>query len=89
MNAHGWFHDNIFIERLRRSLKYELIYLREFESGKELRSVLFPMVQALQQGTVSSGFWVQDSMKFTNSTRQHKMPGSEGEQKSRNRLSKK
>jgi putative transposase len=29
-------HDNIFIERLWRSLKYELIYLMVFEDGIHL-----------------------------------------------------
>jgi putative transposase len=29
-------YDNIFIERLWRSLKYELIYIQEFADGKEL-----------------------------------------------------
>jgi putative transposase len=29
-------HDNIFIERLWRSLKYELIYLKSFENGQQL-----------------------------------------------------
>ena len=28
--------DNIFIERLWRTLKYELIYLYEFEDGRHL-----------------------------------------------------
>ncbi len=36
MNGRGRYHDNIFIERLWRSLKYELIYLDEFKDGKEL-----------------------------------------------------
>jgi len=37
MDGRGSFLDNIFIERLWRSLKYELIYLREFESVPDLR----------------------------------------------------
>jgi putative transposase len=36
MDGRGRCYDNIFIERLWRSLKYELIYIREFENGKEL-----------------------------------------------------
>jgi putative transposase len=36
MDGRGRCHDNIFIERLWRSLKYELIYLYEFKDGKEL-----------------------------------------------------
>jgi len=29
--------DNVFIERLWRSLKYECVYLNDFESGSDLR----------------------------------------------------
>ena len=36
MDGRGRCHDNIFIERLWRSVKYELIYIKEFENGKEL-----------------------------------------------------
>jgi putative transposase len=36
MDGRGRCYDNIFIERLWRSLKYELIYIQEFENGKEL-----------------------------------------------------
>ena len=30
--------DNIFIERLWRSLKYECVYLHAFEGGREVRA---------------------------------------------------
>ena len=36
MDGRGRCHDNIFIERLWRSVKYELIYIKEFRNGKEL-----------------------------------------------------
>lgn len=36
MDGRGRCHDNIFIERLWRSLKWELIYLKAFEDGKHL-----------------------------------------------------
>jgi putative transposase len=36
MDGRGRCYDNIFIERLWRSLKYELIYIQEFVDGKEL-----------------------------------------------------
>ena len=32
--------DNIFIERLWRSMKYECVYLHAFETGSELRAGL-------------------------------------------------
>jgi len=36
MDGKGRFKDNIFIERLWRTLKYERIYLRVYETGAEL-----------------------------------------------------
>jgi putative transposase len=36
MDGRGRCYDNIFIERLWRSLKYELIYIYSFEDGKHL-----------------------------------------------------
>ena len=36
MDGRGRCHDNIFIERLWRSIKYELIYLKAFEDGMHL-----------------------------------------------------
>ena len=38
MDGKGRWRDNVMIERLWRSLKYECIYLRAFESGTELKS---------------------------------------------------
>jgi len=40
MDGKGRFLDNIFIERLWRSLKYECIYLHAFETGSALRAGL-------------------------------------------------
>jgi len=40
MDGRGQCYDNIFIERLWRSLKYELIYLKDFEDGKHLSQEL-------------------------------------------------
>ena len=37
MDGKGRFLDNIFIERLWRSLKYECVYLYAFEGGREAR----------------------------------------------------
>ena len=38
MDGRGRWMDNVFIERLRRSLKYECIYLNAFETGSEART---------------------------------------------------
>jgi len=37
MDGKGRWMDNVFIERLWRSLKYECVYLREFETGNQAR----------------------------------------------------
>lgn len=37
MDGRGRFMDNIFVERLWRSLKYEEVYLKAYESGSEAR----------------------------------------------------
>ena len=39
-DGRGRWMDNVFIERLRRSLKYECVYLHAFETGSELRAGL-------------------------------------------------
>ncbi|MAU95309.1 MAG: IS3 family transposase, partial [Fulvimarina sp.] len=38
MDGRGRWMDNVFIERLWRSLKYECIYLHAFETGSETRA---------------------------------------------------
>ena len=38
MDGRGRWLDNVFIERLWRSLKYECVYLNDFETGSELRT---------------------------------------------------
>ena len=40
MDGRGRFMDNIFIERLWRSLKYEAVYLHELEDGHHAREVV-------------------------------------------------
>ena len=40
MDGKGRWMDNVFIERLWRSLKYECVYLHAFETGSELRNGL-------------------------------------------------
>jgi putative transposase len=40
MDGKGRWMDNVFIERLWRSLKYECVYLHAFETGSELRGGL-------------------------------------------------
>jgi putative transposase len=40
MDGRGRWLDNVFIERLWRSMKYECVYLHAFETGSELRNGL-------------------------------------------------
>ena len=40
MDGRGRFHDNIFIERLWRSLKYEAVYLHELRNGLDARRII-------------------------------------------------
>jgi putative transposase len=40
MDGRGCWMDNVFIERLWRSLKYECVYLHAFETGSALRAGL-------------------------------------------------
>jgi putative transposase len=40
MDGRGRWMDNVFIERLWRSVKYECVYLHAFETGSELRAGL-------------------------------------------------
>lgn len=37
MDGKGCYQDNIFVERLWRTVKYECVYLKAFEGGAELR----------------------------------------------------
>ena len=40
MDGKGRWIDNVFIERLWRSVKYEAIYLRAYENGREAQAEL-------------------------------------------------
>jgi putative transposase len=40
MDGKGCYRDNIFVERLWRSVKYECVYLKAFEDGAHLRREL-------------------------------------------------
>ena len=44
MDGRGRWMDNVFIERLWRSLRYECIYLHAFETGSELRAGLIKWI---------------------------------------------
>ena len=50
MDGRGRFLDNIFIERLWRSLKYEAVYLYELRDGVEAERIIRLVDRLLQRG---------------------------------------
>jgi putative transposase len=50
MDGRGRWMDNVFIERLWRSLKYECVFLHAFETGSELRTGLLRWISYYNAG---------------------------------------
>ena len=48
MDGKGSWRDNVFVERLWRSVKYEEVYLKAYESVAEARSVNRRLLRLLQ-----------------------------------------
>ena len=61
MDGRGRFLDNIFIERLWRSLKYECIYLHAFSGGREARPGDRRLDGLLQSSAPSCRAWWRDA----------------------------
>jgi putative transposase len=55
MDGRGRWMDNVFIERLWRSLKYECVYLHAFETGSELRAGLTTWIDYYNANRPHSG----------------------------------
>ena len=55
MDGRGRWMDNVFIERLWRSLKYECVHLHAFETGSELRTGLTKWIGYYNAGRPHSG----------------------------------
>jgi putative transposase len=55
MDGRGRWMDNVLIERLWRSLKYECVYLHAFETGSELRAGLSKWIGYYNAGRPHSG----------------------------------
>ena len=53
----GRFFDNVFIERLWRSLMYEEVYLKSHADGREARAGIASWISFLQRQTPSPGAW--------------------------------
>lgn len=56
MDGKGRWIDNIFIERLWRSLKYECVYLQEFENGLEAKSAISEWIKFYNENRPHSTF---------------------------------
>jgi len=57
MDGRGRWMDNVFIERLWRSLKYECVYLHAFETGSELRTGLARWITVARQTGAHPQIW--------------------------------
>jgi len=63
MDGRGRWMDNVFIERLWRSLKYECVYLNAFETGSEARTGIGRWVALLQRRSTPLGLRRQDTRR--------------------------
>lgn len=74
MDGKGRALDNIFIERLWRTVKYEEIYLKEYKSVKELRTNLRKYFQFYNSERLhqSLGYATPESIYWNNSLQAHR-----------------
>ncbi len=56
MDGKGRWMDNIFIERLWRSLKYECVYLHNFENGRQAKATIGNWINHYNRGRPHSTF---------------------------------
>ena len=54
MDGKGRWVDNVFIERLWRSVKYEEVYLHAYETPKQASEALIALLRFLQRPATSS-----------------------------------
>ncbi len=66
MDGRGRFQDNIFIERLWWTVKYQYLYLRAFDSGKDLRQGLKKWFRYYNQDRFHQSLedWTPDEIYF-------------------------
>ena len=55
MDGRGRWMDNVFIERLWRSLKYEDVYLKGYADGREAKAGIAELDRLLQRSTPAPG----------------------------------
>ena len=63
MDGRGRWMDNVFIERLWRSLKYECVFLNAFETGSEARTGIGSLDRLLQRRSPALGLRRQDARR--------------------------
>jgi len=63
MDGRGRWMDNVFIERLWRSLKYECVYLHAFETGSEARAGIGKWVDYYNRSRPHSALGSQTPME--------------------------
>jgi hypothetical protein len=61
MDGKGRALDNIFTERLWRTVKYEEVYLKEYASLREARRDLSAFPGFLQLSAIASGSWLPNT----------------------------
>ncbi len=61
MDGKGRYRDNIFVERLWRTVKYEEVYLKAYSNGREAKAGLDAYVPFLQCPTAPSGLGLPDA----------------------------
>ncbi len=64
MDGRGRWMDNVFIERLWRSLKYECVYLHAFEAGSELRTGLGRWIGYYNRSSERTSRYVVDANRL-------------------------
>ena len=65
MDGRGRWMDNVFIERLWRSLKYECVYMHAFETGSELRVGLQRWIGYYNRASQHPSVYVIEEKRFS------------------------
>ncbi len=65
MDAKGRFLDNIFVERLWRSLKYECVYLHAWETGSEAKAGVRKWIESYNHKRSNGGFQLTTPRKYS------------------------
>ena len=61
MDGKGRWIDNVYVERLWRSLKYEEVYLKAYQSVAEARTSIADYLALLQHRATPSGAWQKNA----------------------------